>query len=80
MGYHWKALGYKTLQAFINDMYKSEAKHLDAFVKFIQVNPATHKALCALDWPTFALRYNGPNYRQNNYDVKLAAAYAKAMK
>ena len=78
MGYHWQALGYKTLQAFINDMYKSEAKQLDAFVKFILVNPAIHKALIALDWATFALRYNGPNYRQNNYDVKLAAAFAKA--
>lgn len=80
MGYHWQALGYKTLQAFINDMYKSEAKQLDAFVKFIRANPVIHKALIACDWTTFALRYNGPNYRQNKYDVKLAAAYAKACK
>ena len=78
MGYHWQALGYKTLQAFINDMYKSEAKQLDAFVKFVMVNPAIHKALIACDWATFALRYNGPNYRQNKYDSRLMAAHQTA--
>lgn len=80
MGFHWNALGYKTLQAFINDMYKSEAKHLDAFVKFILINPKLHKALVAHDWNTFAHGYNGPKYKANRYDEKLNAEYIKALK
>ena len=79
MGFHWKALGYKTLQAFINDMYKSESKQLDVFVKFIQINPSIHKALRELDWHKFAHGYNGPNYRKNRYDEKLSNEYAKAL-
>lgn len=79
MGFHWKALGYKTLQGFINDAYKGEGKHLDMFVKFIQVNPAIHRALKSLDWEAFARGYNGPMYKRNKYDTKLLAAYAKAL-
>lgn len=79
MGFHWKLLGYKTLQAFVNDMYKSESKHLDAFVKFILANPSIHKALKSLDWEAFARGYNGPAYKRNMYDTKLAAEYAKAL-
>lgn len=79
MGFHWKLLGYNTLQAFINDMYKSEAKHLDCFVKFVKANPKVHKAIMELDWPAFAHGYNGPNYKRNRYDEKLAAEYAKAL-
>ncbi len=77
MGYHWKALGYKSLQAFINEMYKDEAAHLDAFVKFIKVSPRIHRALKDKDWATFASGYNGPAYKRNRYDERLAAAYNK---
>jgi hypothetical protein len=79
MGYHWKALGYKTLQAFINDAYKSEAKHLDMFVKFILANPRIHASLKALDWESFARGYNGPAYKRNRYDTRLMEEYAKAL-
>lgn len=79
MGFHWKALGYKTLQAFINDMYKSESKQLDAFVKFILINPTLHRALKVRNWEVFARGYNGPTYKRNNYDSKLAQEYAKAL-
>lgn len=79
MGFHWKTLGYKTLQAFVNAMYKSEAKQLDAFVKFILVNPTIHSALRVCNWEAFARGYNGPTYKRNNYDTKLAHEYAKAL-
>ena len=80
MGFHWKALGYAHLQDFINAMYRSEAGQLDAFVRFIKINPAIHKALKAHDWASFAKGYNGPAYKINQYDTKLAAAYAAAAK
>ncbi|MNF98745.1 hypothetical protein D3C84_816160 [compost metagenome] len=79
MGFHWKSLGYKSLQAFINDAYKSEAAHLNMFVKFIIANPRIHKALKELNWDAFARGYNGPMYKRNRYDTKLAAAYIKAL-
>lgn len=77
MGYHWQAMGYPTLQAFINAMYYSEGDHLDAFVRYIKMNPSLHKALKALDWPRVALGYNGANYAANKYDTKMADAFAR---
>lgn len=77
MGFHWKALGYARLQDFVNAMYRSEAAQLDAFVRFIKINPGIHKALKAQDWAAFAKGYNGPNYKINAYDTKLAKAFAR---
>ena len=75
MGFHWKALGYPSVQTFVNAQYKSEGSQLDTFVKFIQINPSMLKALKAKDWAKFAKLYNGPAYAKNSYDVKLEAAY-----
>lgn len=75
MGFHWKALGFTSVQEFINQQYRSEAGQLDTFVRFIQINPGMHKALKDKDWAKFARLYNGPDYAKNNYDTKLAAAY-----
>jgi len=79
MGFHWNALGYKTLQEFINTVYRSESSQMGMFVKFILINPSIHNALISMDWAAFARGYNGPNYKRNNYDVKLAREYAKAL-
>ena len=76
MGYHWKALGYESLQAFINDMYESEAKQLEAMIRFIKVNGLL-LALKSKDWVKFARGYNGTGYAKNKYHIKLANAYAK---
>ncbi|MFB9080551.1 N-acetylmuramidase domain-containing protein [Flavobacterium procerum] len=32
------------------------------------------------NWASFALKYNGPAYKTNKYDEKLARAYAKYFK
>ena len=73
MGYHWKDLGYESLQAFINAMYKDEASQLDAMCRFIRAN-RLDAYLRKSDWAGFALRYNGAGYKANQYDTKLAAA------
>lgn len=75
MGFHWKALGYESVQAFINDQYASEGKQLGTFVKFLQINPGMLAALKSKDWAKFARLYNGPDYAKNSYDTKLAEAY-----
>jgi hypothetical protein len=75
-GNHYAA-GHKTLQAFVNAMYAGEAQHLDAFVAFVRAHPPMHQALKDHDWAGFARRYNGPAYAKNQYDKKLASAYAR---
>ena len=76
MGYHWKALGYPSLQQFINDMYHSEAKQLEAMIRYIKVNNLVDE-LQRHDWAGFARGYNGAGYKRNNYDEKLRQAYNK---
>lgn len=75
MGFNYKLCGYSTLQDFINAMYTSEAKQLEAFVGFIKSNPKLHQALKDKNWPVVAAQYNGPEYKKNSYDTKLAEAY-----
>lgn len=79
MGYHYKTLGYQSIQAFVNDMY-TEQGQLDAFVKFIKADSRLVKALKEKDWTTFARIFNGPAYKTNNYDVKMKNAYEKFSK
>ena len=77
MGYHWHALGYSCADDFVSHMQSSEDYQLDAFVRFIKADPALHKALKSRKWADFAKLYNGPAYKENAYDAKLAAAYAR---
>lgn len=76
LGSNWKALGYKSLQAFINAMYKDEVSQLDAMCRFIKVNGLISH-INNKEWAKFAKAYNGPKYAENKYDTKLAAAYKK---
>jgi len=76
MGEHWKTLGYSSIQDFVNKMYRSEADHLDSFVRYIKAFALTNH-LRNKNWAAFAKGYNGPGYKANNYDVKMATAYNK---
>ena len=76
MGFNWEDLGYDSLQAFINAMWKDEAAHLDGFVRFVKAN-GLEDELRAKDWHGFARTYNGRNYAKNNYAQKMASAYAR---
>lgn len=77
MGFNWKRCGYASVQDLVNAMYKSSAAHLDSFVRYIQSDARLHKALQAQDWPECARLYNGKNFKINQYDTKLAAAFAR---
>lgn len=76
MGMNWQSLDYPSLQGFINAMYESEAKQLEAMCRFIKENGLVDE-MQRQDWATFARLYNGVAYRKNQYDIKLAKAYAK---
>ncbi|WP_175904833.1 N-acetylmuramidase domain-containing protein [Burkholderia seminalis] len=75
MGYHWERLGYACIDEFVAWMESGEARHLDAFVRYIAADDALRRALGARQWAAFARAYNGPDYAANLYDVKLARAY-----
>ncbi|MGE6267001.1 N-acetylmuramidase domain-containing protein [Aeromonas media] len=75
MGYHWQALGFAYASDWQAAMQCSEVEHLTALCRFIQQDQAMHKALQGRKWADFARRYNGPAYKDNDYDTKLVKAY-----
>jgi hypothetical protein len=77
MGFHWERLGYASVQAFVAAMSAGESQQFDAFTRFIETDPALHKALKARKWAEFAKLYNGPDYLRNLYDTKLQRAYER---
>lgn len=76
MGFNYEVCGCKDVYEFIMQMQLKEGTQLDLFVKFLQTNK-WDKYLREKNWAEFARHYNGPSYRQNNYDQKLSQAYMK---
>lgn len=75
LGNNWQDLGYGSVQEFVDSM-GTDAGQLDSFIRFVEKNGLAG-ALQSKNWAAFAKRYNGPNYRINKYDDKMAAAYKK---
>ena len=80
MGFHWKLLSFESAADMEACMSRSEGEQLDAFTRFVRSQSGMHAALKKRDWAGFAKLYNGPNYRQNLYDTKLADAHTKYSK
>lgn len=78
MGFHWRDLGYKSVADFADSMGRSEGEQLLAMARFIKNDRRLVRALQAKDWAGFAEIYNGPGFALNQYDKKLADAYAAA--
>lgn len=74
MGDNYPACGFSDVDEFVDAMVAGEPEQLDAFVSFVR-SVHLDDELARLDWAGFARGYNGPSYRQNRYDEKLAAAY-----
>lgn len=77
MGFHWKALGYPDVFAFVDAMKDSEAEQLEAFVRFILADNTLLAALRGRKWVKFAELYNDRAYAENLYDVKLERAFVR---
>lgn len=77
MGFHWRRLGFASIDAYVEAMCQNERQQLMAFVTFIKTDTRLHASLKQRDWDDVAYRYNGPAYRKNRYGVKLREAYAK---
>lgn len=75
MGANFAQAGCADIEAFVEAQMASAESQLECFTRFI-ARPWYLDPLRATDWTTFARRYNGPGYAQNQYDVKLARAHA----
>jgi len=73
MGYNAGIAGYRRVEDMVEDMCATENAQIRAMARFIKAN-RLDGALRTHDWPRFAAGYNGPNFRINNYDTRLAAA------
>lgn len=76
MGFNYMVAGCQTIEEFVVQAFTSEyyqARHMMSFIK----KNSLLDDLNRLDWSSFAYGYNGPGYRANRYDKKLASAYAK---
>lgn len=76
MGFNYDKCGFKNVQDFVNAMYDSEGRQLDAFVAYIKDRKLDDE-LREKNWAKFAYYYNGPGFEKNKYDTKMADAYKK---
>lgn len=78
LGAHWNALGYTSPQSLAYTTVHSEADHYALLVRYIKANKLADAmrrlSTDPADCREFARLYNGPRYRNNVYDDKLAAA------
>ena len=77
VGNHAEELGFKDATQMVAHMTAGGlSAQVDVMARFIKKN-ALDKKLNAHDWAGFAFSYNGAGYRQNQYDTRMAAAYAR---
>lgn len=74
MGSHWRWLGYASVDAMIFDVRKGIAGQCELMVRFIKKAKLV-RFMEDQDWAGFARSYNGPGYKKNKYDLKMARAY-----
>lgn len=76
MGFNYTSCGCHDVNEFVSRMKIKEGMQLNLFVNFLLTN-GWDKYLRNKDWAEFARHYNGPGYKENKYDQKLAEAYNK---
>jgi N-acetylmuramidase len=76
MGFNYAVCGFSSIDNFIDAMKESEGAQLLAFCEFVEANNIDDE-LRNHNWDGFAYRYNGADYKKNNYAPKLASAHKK---
>lgn len=76
MGFNYVHCGFKNISDFFNNMQINEGEQIIAFCKYIQ-DVGLDDELRNHAWGDFAYKYNGPEYKKNKYDLKLAAAWVQ---
>lgn len=78
MGEFWDAMKYASVVEFTRAISRSEKEQMKCFVLYIKyVNPKIANLLRDKNWEGVASEFNGPTYKQNEYDQKLKIAYEK---
>ena len=78
MGFNHRVVGFDSVMEMVEAMVEGEDRQLEALGNFIMAHSKCRIGIQRHDWGTFAACYNGPNFRLNDYDNRLAAAYEKA--
>lgn len=76
MGAHWAWLGHASVDALVGEARSGVVGQVRLMGRYI-TKAGLAGALKSHDWAAFARGYNGPAYRRNGYDTKLAKAYAR---
>lgn len=76
MGFNAEIAGYRDVADMVAAMSESEDRQLIAMAGAIKHN-SLDGALRAHDWQAFSRGYNGPAFADNQYDLRLAAAFHK---
>jgi hypothetical protein len=76
MGAHWKNLGFGSVQQFVKTACSGITGQTELMARFIQRNGLTGH-LKQRNWSSFARAYNGPAYKTNRYDQRMARAYVR---
>lgn len=76
MGAHWAWLGYASVDDLVAEARSGTRGQLRLMTRYI-VRAGLAPALGEKRWAAFARGYNGPGYRRNAYDAKLARAHAR---
>ncbi len=77
MGFNHEVAGYKSVDDMIHAMSTDIGAQFSAFKNFVEKNNLDD-ALRNKEWADFARGYNGPAYRDNNYDTKLEQYFASS--
>lgn len=78
MGFNYALCGFDSVGRFVEAHSKDADAQVEAFANLVGrprsplIGPLREK-----NWAAFAKLYNGPGYKQNRYDSKMAEAYAK---
>lgn len=78
MGAHWKKLGYGSVDAMVETANTVDGQ-IEIMSRYIQKFGLVDE-LQTKGWKSFASQYNGPAYKKNRYDTKMADAYAVYLK
>lgn len=73
MGAHWKSLGFKSVEEMWQFAKSGIPGQVEIMARFIEKNNLA-RHLRSKNWAAFAKAYNGPAYKKNAYDTKMATA------
>lgn len=81
MGFNHSTVGYSDVFSFVEAMKVPNGASLKAVMEFVKNNNLLrHVQGSSKNWAAFAKGYNGPGYAKNQYDKKLASAFARFQK